>query len=41
MYDDDDGLDIGYCTRCGAQLDNATPPTDSICWRCRLADGEE
>lgn len=24
MWDEDDGPDIGFCTRCGAQLDGAT-----------------
>jgi NMD protein affecting ribosome stability and mRNA decay len=30
----EDDLDIGFCPRCGDQLDGATPPADLICWRC-------
>ena len=36
----EDDLDIGFCPRCGDQLDCATPPADLICWRC-AADEEE
>jgi len=36
----EDDLDIGFCPRCGDQLDGATPPADLICWRC-AADEED
>ena len=38
---DEDTLDIGYCTRCGALLDGATPPTEQHCWRCGAEDDED
>lgn len=34
-------LDIGFCTRCGALLDEATPPTEQHCWRCVGEESEE
>ena len=36
----EDDLDIGFCPRCGDQLDGATPPAGLICWRC-AADEED
>lgn len=45
MFDDDsvyeDGYDIGFCPRCGDQLDGSTPPSDVVCWRCGGDDAED
>ncbi len=37
-YDSDEGPDLGFCTRCGVQLDGGTPPSSVVCWECA---GEE
>lgn len=44
MFDDDcyDGadLDIGFCPRCGIQLDGSVPANQMICGDCLQLDGE-
>ena len=35
MFDD---LDIGYCPRCGVQLDGATLASSVVCWECAEAE---
>lgn len=32
--------DVGYCSRCGAPLDPATPPSSVWCWECELDEDE-
>lgn len=36
MSEDFDGLVIGFCSRCGDQLDGASPAADLWCWRCSV-----